>query len=64
VVPIVRIDSYEIEGGGSRYTDGTFNLTFYAYDNWNVAFEFWANLSTPSGVEKNNRATLLFSAVF
>lgn len=64
VVPIVRIDSYEFEGGGSRYTDGTINLTFYAYDNWNVAFEFWANLSTPSGVPKDNRATLLFTAAF
>jgi len=64
VVPIVRIESYELEGGDKSFTNGTFNVTFYPIENWNVSLEFWANLDTPSGVSKDHRTTLLFNAVF
>ena len=64
IVPIVRIDSYDLDGGDLSYTDATFNLTFFPLGNWNVGLEFWANLSTPSGIAKDHRTTLLFTAVF
>jgi len=64
VVPIVRIESYQLEGGDMSFTDGTFNVTFYPLENWNVSLEFWANLETPSGVSKDHRTTLLFNALF
>lgn len=64
VVPIVRIESFDVADGSESFTNGTFNLTFYPIANWNVSLEFWANLSTPSGVSKDHRTTLLFNAVF
>ena len=64
VVPFIRIESYSINDGDDKFTDGIFNLTVYPWENVNVSLEYWTNLSTPSGVSKKNRVTLLFNTLF
>lgn len=63
-MPLVRIDTYTRDDGNDRFTDGTFNFTYYVLDNLGVSLEFWTNLSVPDDRSKSNRTTLLFNMTF
>jgi hypothetical protein len=60
---LARIDHYTGNDGKNSFTNGLFNLTAYAWENFSVSAEFWAQLDKPSG-EKDKRLTLLFNATF
>lgn len=62
-VPLVRIENYERSNGDISFTDISVNLSFYVSQNVRLSLEYWSNLSTPDGVDKNNRITAYFTLI-
>ncbi len=62
-VPLVRIENYERANGDISFTDISLNLSYYVTQNVRLSVEYWSNLSTPDGVDKNNRITAYFTLI-
>jgi len=58
IVPVARIDFLD------EYTDLTANVQFYVRQNIKAFAEYWANLSVPSGKDKNNRFVIQIELAF
>ncbi len=64
IVPLVRVENYEMDDGTNKYTDLTANLSYFLSQNVKLTLEFWANLSVPDGIAKGNRITGFFTLLF
>jgi len=62
-VPLVRIENYERSNGDISFTDISLNLSYYVTQNVRLSVEYWSNLSTPDGVDNNNRITAYFTLI-
>ncbi|MFQ5790705.1 MAG: hypothetical protein ACE5JI_09545, partial [Acidobacteriota bacterium] len=61
IVPLLRIDALD---DFNNTTNLTFNLNFYLTQNVKAYAEWWQNIDTPSGQEKNNRFTVQVDFAF
>ena len=58
IVPLARVDFLD------DFTDLTTALIFYPVQNIKALAEFWTNLDTPAGLDKNNRFRIQIELLF
>jgi len=64
IVPLIRVDSYEVNDGADEYNELTLNSTYYFTQNIKGIAELWTQVDAPDGVSKDNRFTVQITAAF
>lgn len=57
-VPLARYENYTKNDGDDKYADLVFGVSYYLSENVKTMLEYKSDMSTPSGVDKENRATV------
>ncbi|MFQ5661280.1 MAG: hypothetical protein ACE5GZ_12715 [Gammaproteobacteria bacterium] len=63
-VPLIRYDRFEQKDGKNDFDELTAQLNYYISENSKIFAQFWTQLNTPAGDEKNDRFTLQFQIAF
>ncbi len=63
-VPLIRYDGYEQNDGKDKYSELTFNLTYYFAQNTKGYIEYWKQLDVPDKKKEDSRITLQLSIGF
>jgi len=57
-VPVARYENYTKSDGNDKYADLVLGVSYYLSENVKTMLEYKSDVNTPSGVSKENRATL------
>jgi len=64
LVPLVRLENFEVNDGGDSYSLITLNVTYYLDENVKAFVEYQDLYDKPSGVPSDNATTIQLEVVF